>query len=216
MGNVSQRMGGKLSSVRVIQPDGIIVEYDYSIQVAMLMTLHPDYLVIHCSNAQSKAAMASRERGRQIKVMDPEDRLSLGESYILYPIPPQYKEMFTLAPVVQTEEAAESGSRFLVFDMKLRTLARFMKRLKRTTANGTRRRRRRSLWRLKIAGLSTLKWRFASCLEARTAAPAGEVAKVGGWVPLLEFEKIEQSFISPLDYATLEIQKPHMAVDTSF
>lgn len=88
MGNVTECMAGRLL-VRVMRPDGDIMEYEYSIQVAMLMTLFPGYLVIHCPTDP----VPSGERS-EFRVMEVTDRLCLGQSYIIYPIPPQYSEIF--------------------------------------------------------------------------------------------------------------------------
>ncbi|CAM6089678.1 unnamed protein product [Calypogeia fissa] len=90
MGNVMKCMVGKKLLARVRLPDGKVVEYNYGVHIAMLMTLHPGYLVVKCS----LDPFTSGER-RHIKVMDEGDRLSLGKSYMMYPIPRQYEESFS-------------------------------------------------------------------------------------------------------------------------
>lgn len=86
MGNVTHCMAGK-AQAKVTRPDGTIVEYTYPVQVAMLMALHPDYLVIQCpDDAGSKGVR------RKIKVMEKDDRVVLGQSYVMYPIPSQFAE----------------------------------------------------------------------------------------------------------------------------
>lgn len=176
MGNISQRMGGK-ASARVIQPDGIMVEYDYCIQVAMLMTLHPGHLVIHWSDE----TVSPGERRRHVEVMDQEARLSLGKSYILYPIPPEYKEMATTGAPVQTLGPSSSNSRVFFFDLKF-TLVTW---LKRSAVKGTRRRR---FWRMKVL-------KFPSRLAFRPRSPRPAKVKDVGWVPLLDLDTVDQNFV---------------------
>lgn len=82
-------MGNSQTTAQVLRPDGAVVEYDYPIQVAMLMILHPDYLVI-----QSPLGPVAPGERRNVKVMNVEDRLALGQTYIIYPIPERYRSMF--------------------------------------------------------------------------------------------------------------------------
>lgn len=181
MGNVTQCMAGKLEA-RVLRPDGIIVEYNYPVQVALLMTLYPDYLVV-----QSSTDPVEPGEKRKIKIMEFEDRISLGQSYVMYPTPSQFKQRLQEAQVQRPVQAeGTAGSRYL--NLKL-ALTRSKKKTKvKDEAKGERRRKR--LWRIKIMART-----FLSLFAWRSSSGIGDV-KEGGWVPLLDFDGMEKRFNS--------------------
>ncbi|CAM6082835.1 unnamed protein product [Calypogeia fissa] len=201
MGNVTQCMAGKLHA-RVMQPDGKMVDYDYGIQVTMLMMLFPGYLVIHCSTDP----VPTGGKG-QFKVMEIVERLRLGQAYMMYPIRPKYKDIFK-PPPVQMDRI--SGLSYLSLRLTLQRFTKKTKKVKLTkTSTNTNMRSRfwSRLWRLKLIARS-----FLSLFACRASSSVQEPAKVksgGQWVQLLDLDSGNNpSPNSASDYSKTEMNRP--------
>ncbi|KAG6556156.1 hypothetical protein Mapa_002097 [Marchantia paleacea] len=101
-------------TVRIMRTDGKIVEYDQPILASKVMKQHADHLVVHCTPGEKKPS-GSGQRRSKLTIMRSDQMLVLGQAYLLYPIPPQYRSSLvksqccTLSADVKEDASEQEG-----------------------------------------------------------------------------------------------------------
>ncbi|KAL3686737.1 hypothetical protein R1sor_013046 [Riccia sorocarpa] len=110
MGNLAMRcMIHAVPSVRVMRTDGKIVEYDEPVLASKVMKQHADHLVVHCAPAERKSGVPGQRRNK-LTILRSDQMLELGQAYLLYPIPPQYRNSFMKSQCCTLSEDKEADS----------------------------------------------------------------------------------------------------------
>lgn len=119
MGNAAMKcMLNGAPTVRVMRTDGKIVEYDQPILASKVMKQHADHLVVHCTPGEKKGEKklsSSGQRRSKLTIMRSDQMLVLGQAYLLYPIPPQYRSSLvksqccTLSADVKEDASEQEG-----------------------------------------------------------------------------------------------------------
>lgn len=81
--------GGGARKVRVLLPEGEIALLDGPLDAADLMMEHLNHMVVHCS---TEGAHASTGKRTTMTIMQPHEKLEPGQSYVVHPIPSQFKK----------------------------------------------------------------------------------------------------------------------------
>ncbi|KAG6545852.1 hypothetical protein Mapa_012813 [Marchantia paleacea] len=74
--------------VQIVQADGKYEEFPDPLKVSVVMRMYPDHLVVHCSSLDRPTGGALSK----IMIMRPDQELAVGQSYLLHPIPAQYRK----------------------------------------------------------------------------------------------------------------------------
>ncbi|KAL2628547.1 hypothetical protein R1flu_013233 [Riccia fluitans] len=110
MGNIAMRcLVHAAPTVRVMRTDGKIVEYDEPVLASKVMKQHADHLVVHCAPTERKNG-ASGQRRNKLTILRSDQMLELGQAYLLYPIPPQYRSSFLKSQCCTVSEDTEGDA----------------------------------------------------------------------------------------------------------
>lgn len=90
MGNVVMRCCVGVGVVRIMRPNGRIDDFDLPVTALEVMERYPQHLVIHSNYIERDCSL--EQQRRRVTIIRPETKLLPGHEYILYPIPPQYRE----------------------------------------------------------------------------------------------------------------------------
>lgn len=91
MGNAVTRCCVGAAVVRIMRPNGRIDDFDFPVTASEVMQRYPHHLVIHSNYIERDCSL--EQQRRKVTIMRPENRLVSGHEYILYPIPPQFREV---------------------------------------------------------------------------------------------------------------------------
>ncbi|CAM6128810.1 unnamed protein product [Calypogeia fissa] len=93
MGNVVMKCCVGVAVVRVMRPNGRIVDFDFPVTALEIMQQYPQHLVIHSNYIERDCSL--EQQRRKVTIVRPDTKLVPGHEYILYPIPPQYRGKVT-------------------------------------------------------------------------------------------------------------------------